>query len=78
MSFAPFPGMQVYPVTPDAPSGVSDLPQGGQLLNSQAGGLSVAYSAHVDVTTALVIFALCYFGAVGGLHYLSNAAGKIA
>jgi hypothetical protein len=74
------PGMQIYGgFVPDAPSGVTDLPLAQHPSALGLPGASGAYnvSGSFDVSAALIVFVIVYFGAVGGLHFLSNAADRV-
>ena len=73
------PGMEYYPMVVDAPSGTADMPlaDGGSLLSGTGLGGSVSYSASFDVGTAILIFAVLWFGSVGALHMLSNVADRV-
>jgi hypothetical protein len=77
MSYA-MPGMEYYPVVTDAPTGGADLPVSSGSLFSGAGiSASGSYSGSFDVGTAIIIFAVLWFGSVGALHLLSNASDKL-
>lgn len=68
------PGMQVYPVGPvDLPSGTTDVPVAGPHASA-----NFAYSANVDVTSAIVMTVALYFAVMGALHYLSRRGGEVA
>ena len=73
MAYGP-PGMSIYPIVPDLPSGTADYPA---IAQSPALSGSVQYAASFNVGTALVIFAVLWFGSVAALHYVSSAAGKV-
>lgn len=73
------PGMEYYPDVTDAPpTGGYDLPtvQAG-MFGGTGIRASGSYSGSFDVGTAIVIFAVLWFGAVGALHLISNAADKV-
>lgn len=73
------PGMQIYPVGAyDSPSGDVGVPIATPRgLQGPGVSANVAYSGSVDVNSALLIFAILYFGTVGALHFMSNRAGRI-
>jgi hypothetical protein len=76
MSYS-MPGMEYYPTVLDAPTGGADMPS--NVTAFTGGGLhaSGSYSGSFDVGTAILIFAVLWFGSVGALHALSNAADKL-
>jgi hypothetical protein len=72
------PGMEYYPQVIDAPTGGADLPvQSGGFFSGGGISASGSYSGSFDVGTAIIIFAVLWFGSVGALHLLSNASDKL-
>jgi hypothetical protein len=72
------PGMEYYPMVIDAPSAGSDLPSGPSSILAGTGlSGSMSYNASFDVGTAILIFAVLWFGSVGALHALSNVADRV-
>lgn len=77
MSYS-MPGMEYYPQVIDAPTGGADVPTApGSLFGGSGIRASGSYSGSFDVGTAIIIWAVLWFGAVGALHLLSNAADKV-